>query len=71
MPTAHLPFMGSIGILGVRVFFVLSGFLITFLLLEEQASEPAPFRSTILLTADSSNLSGILRLSDCDCRLEN
>jgi peptidoglycan/LPS O-acetylase OafA/YrhL len=32
----HQPFMGSIGILGVRVFFVLSGFLITFLLLEER-----------------------------------
>lgn len=32
----HLPFMGSIGVLGVRVFFVLSGFLITFLLLEER-----------------------------------
>ncbi len=32
----HLRFMGSIGFLGVRVFFVLSGFLITFLLLEER-----------------------------------
>jgi peptidoglycan/LPS O-acetylase OafA/YrhL len=31
------PFMGSLAILGVRVFFVLSGFLITFLLLQEQA----------------------------------
>src|SRR4051812_4266975 len=32
-----LPFMGSLAILGVRVLFVLSGFLITFLLLKEQA----------------------------------
>lgn len=32
-----LPFMGSFATLGVRIFFVLSGFLITFLLLQEQA----------------------------------
>jgi len=33
---SHFPVLGFIGVLGVRVFFVLSGFLITFLLLEER-----------------------------------
>jgi peptidoglycan/LPS O-acetylase OafA/YrhL len=33
--SSHRPALGFIGILGVRIFFVLSGFLITFLLLQE------------------------------------